>query len=289
MYLGKELEAFIREFHLSQAQVARSIGRSPALLSKYLKGQYEVKDVSALEASIKDFMHAHRHQAQERVKLQKSPLKELENYKNAHFFIDQAVVCEEMCLLYGEAGSGKSASLKAYAQKSPQCVLLEVIPGLNDKDFLRGLCEHMGVQSAPSVAQTILNLVKNIQARQAILLIDEAEHLKTASLEALRRLHDFTQMPIVLVGTPQLLKNLRGKHGELLQLYSRISLKYAFSAPSKADFSLLFGQHASQIAAITTNLRRACKIYKMAQRFHQIDATPLEEAINIVASMSILD
>ncbi|WP_162982720.1 helix-turn-helix domain-containing protein, partial [Helicobacter vulpis] len=38
MHLGKDLEAFIREFHLSQAQVARSIGKSPALLSKFIKG-----------------------------------------------------------------------------------------------------------------------------------------------------------------------------------------------------------------------------------------------------------
>ncbi|BCZ18074.1 hypothetical protein NHP190003_13560 [Helicobacter sp. NHP19-003] len=39
----------------------------------------------------------------------------------------------------------------------------------------------------------------------------------------------------------------------------------------------------------TSNLRRACKIYKMAKRFSQIDGQPLEEAIHLVANMSILD
>ncbi|WP_104750420.1 AAA family ATPase [Helicobacter cynogastricus] len=289
MHLGKELEAFIAEFGLSQAQVARSINKSPALISSYIKGTYKAKDVSQLEKSLQDFMASHRTNATQRHEIAQFEIKPLENFKNAHFIIDQAVVCQESCLLYGQAGSGKSESLKAYAQKTPQSVLLEVVPEVSNKDFLKGLCELLGASPAKSVAQTILNLSKRLGERESILLVDEAEHLKTSSLEALRRLQDFTNTPMVLCGTPQLLKNLKGKNGELLQLYSRISLKYEFGTPSKADFTLLFGDLGASLQAITNNLRRACKIYKMASRFSQINGGDLAQSIQIVASMSILD
>lgn len=289
MDLGQELEAFIREYKLSQAQVARSIGRSPALLSKFIKGTYEARDVQALEANIKNFMQSYRANAAERDKVKDLEVKNLSNFKNAHFVMDQAIICEESCLLYGEAGSGKSASLKAYATKLPQAILFEVVPGVGNVEFLKGLAELLGAPSAATMPKLTLNLIKRLQERQAILLIDEAEHLKTPSLEALRRIHDFTQVPIILAGTPQLLANLKGKKGELLQLYSRISLKYQFTAPTEQDFSLLFGEYAPLIAQFTRNLRRACKIYKMACRFVQIDAQPMEDAIKLVASMSILD
>ncbi|WP_163499821.1 AAA family ATPase [Helicobacter suis] len=289
MYLGEELEAFIREYQLSQAQVARSIGRSPALLNKYIKGTYEARDVQALEKSIKDFMRSYKESATERKQLKNLEIKALSNLNNAHFVIDQAVVCKESCLLYGLAGSGKSESLKAYANKTPQAILFESVPGLSNTDFLNGLSVLIGAVSASSVPKLILNISKRLAERESVILIDEAEHLKTASLEALRRIVDFTKVPMILTGTPQLLTNLKGKKGELLQLYSRISLKYEFHTPSAHDFTLLFGDYAELISSFTHNLRRACKIWKMSNRFAQIDGRSLEESIRLVVSMSILD
>ncbi|WP_163566286.1 AAA family ATPase [Helicobacter suis] len=289
MYLGEELEAFIREYQLSQAQVARSIGRSPALLSKFIKGTYEARDLQALEKSIKDFMRSYKSSATERKQLKNIEIKPLSNLNNAHFVIDQAVVCKESCLLYGLAGSGKSESLKAYAAKTPQAILFESVPGLSNGDFLNGLGSLIGANSATNIPKLILNISKRLAERESVLLIDEAEHLKTASLESLRRIVDFTRAPTILAGTPQLLNNLKGKKGELLQLYSRISLKYEFHAPSAEDFSLLFGDYAELITSYTRNLRRACKMWKMSNRFAQINGQDIKEAIKLVANMSILD
>ena len=55
-------------------------------------------------------------------------------------------------------------------------------------------------------------------------MVDEAENLPLRALEIVRRLHDETGCGLVLSGMPRLVANLRGKHGELVQLYSRVSV-----------------------------------------------------------------
>ncbi|BCZ18075.1 hypothetical protein NHP190003_13570 [Helicobacter sp. NHP19-003] len=235
----REVEAFIAEYNISQAQMAKSVNKSPALLSSFLRGNYK-HSTDALEEDLRGFMRSYKKSAQERAKLNDLGILELENLKNAHFVISQAVICKKSALIFGSAGSGKSESLKAFARKNPQTILVEVVPQVNTKDFLMGLGERLAVddpRGSKNIAGLILSLSKKLSERDTILMIDEAEHLSTASLEALRRLHDFTQTPIILCGTPQLLKNLKGKNGELLQLYSRISLKYEFGAPSKEDLT----------------------------------------------------
>lgn len=57
-----------------------------------------------------------------------------------------------------------------------------------------------------------------------LIVVDEAENLPLRALEIVRRLHDETGCGLVLSGMPRLVANLRGKHGELVQLYSRVSV-----------------------------------------------------------------
>jgi DNA transposition AAA+ family ATPase len=57
------------------------------------------------------------------------------------------------------------------------------------------------------------------------LIIDEGENLNTACLEIIRRIHDFTNIGIILAGTSRLQKKLRGDRGQLQQLYSRIGIQ----------------------------------------------------------------
>ncbi|EFA28042.1 Magnesium and cobalt efflux protein corC, partial [Haemophilus influenzae HK1212] len=68
----------------------------------------------------------------------------------------------------------------------------------------------------------------------------EAELLSTRSLEFVRRLHDKTQIGVVLAGMPRLLVNLRGKSGEFAQLYSRVNNTHNFgnALPDK-DLAML--------------------------------------------------
>uniref|UniRef100_UPI00129A9791 AAA family ATPase n=1 Tax=Eikenella corrodens TaxID=539 RepID=UPI00129A9791 len=69
-------------------------------------------------------------------------------------------------------------------------------------------------------------VIKKLQSSGRLLIVDEAENLSTRSLELLRRLHDLAGIGLVLVGTPRLLSNLKGRHGELEQLYSRVTLHW---------------------------------------------------------------
>ncbi len=75
------------------------------------------------------------------------------------------------------------------------------------------------MNATKSIAQTTANIIEKLEQRETILMIDEAEHLPVSSLKVLRRLHDFTETPVILGSTHELLKNLKGcKHCQRCKL-----------------------------------------------------------------------
>ncbi|WP_163532874.1 hypothetical protein [Helicobacter suis] len=57
MDIIKQIEEFIKEYNLSQAQIAKSINRSPGLLSSFMRGSYK-HDTKSLEQDLLDFMES---------------------------------------------------------------------------------------------------------------------------------------------------------------------------------------------------------------------------------------
>jgi len=281
----KEFKEFMQKHGLTQAMIARSLGVSSSQISQWLKGKYK-GDVEALEMKLGNFINNYN----------KRGFKESEevvatnNLSMVAFTIDEAVINKEMCLIYGEAGSGKTTAIKEYIKSRPEAVLIEVIPGMSVKSFLLRVCELIGVGGVNKAEEMVIAIAKELKRREAIIIIDEAENLTTKALESIRRIWDFSQVPIALVGTYAVIRNLKGRNGELLQLYSRISGKWEFKELSDDEWKLLFGEFANKIKSYTKHLRRAVNIYKKAKRLAEIKDDELNAGyIQMASSMVILD
>lgn len=281
----EQVKKFLDENGLTQSTLARSIGVSTATVSQYLGGYYK-GDVSNLDNKISDFISNYN------LKDDKTQIEIIHtnDLKTAHFIIDEAVVGEELAIIYGQAGSGKTESLKEYKKTHPELILIESIPGMNIKSVLKEICLSLKIPISGQSHIMITDIANEFKKRESILIIDEAENLTTKTLEAIRRIWDFSRVPTVLVGTPALLNNLRGRNGELLQLYSRISGKWEFKGLNEDDWNALFGEFSGSIKAITKHLRRAVNIYKKALRFSKMKNETLNIGhIKTASSMVILD
>ena len=283
--MQKEFKEFMQRHGLTQAMIARSLGVSSSQISQWLKGKYK-GDVEALEMKLGNFINNYN----------KRGFKESEevvatnNLSMVAFTIDEAVINKEMCLIYGEAGSGKTTAIKEYIKSRPEAVLIEVIPGMSVKSFLLRVCELIGVGGVNKAEEMVIAIAKELKRREAIIIIDEAENLTTKALESIRRIWDFSQVPIALVGTYAVIRNLKGRNGELLQLYSRISGKWEFKELSDDEWKLLFGEFANKIKSYTKHLRRAVNIYKKAKRLAELENKELNAGyIQMASSMVILD
>ena len=273
-------KAFLKENGLTQATLARSLSISSAMISTYLKGNY-TGDIKKLEANLSNYISNYTIKQNNA----DSKIVKTSNLLLSHFIIDELIVSKGMGAIYGNAGCGKTTMIKAYTQNHPEAIMIETIPAMNIRSVLEEIAHKIDVAPSKSTTTMVMDIAKAFKIRDAVLIIDEAENLSTNTLEAIRRIWDFSKVPTVLVGTYALLGNLKGRGGKLLQLQSRIQRRVEFDDLSDKEWQELFGDVGLYIKSLTKNLRIAKdNIYQTAQRFAKMKG----EEINIGHIKAIL-
>ena len=208
----------------NQTQVARALGKSGAVISQYLQGKYP-GDVASLENAIAALINREAEKAKAR-RLTVSFVRTytatrcLEVIKLAHLDCDINVI-------YGDAGMGKTMIMRQYAAENPGAILLEADPGYTARVVLEELCAKLGLNRRGNMHELSDAIISALRDSGRVLLIDEAENLPLRALEVIRRIHDKAGIGVVLAGMPRLIINLKGKRGELKQLYSRVGFALA--------------------------------------------------------------
>ena len=254
---------FLEKHGLSQATLSRSISVSSSAISQFLKGKYK-GDVESLDVKLENFMKNYNPKSTDQ---SDNKVVATANMQLSHYIINELIATKKLGAIYGMAGCGKTTMVREFMKEHPEAILIEAIPLMPTKTIINEIGRQLGVQQSSTLTQMIQDIAKALKQREAVLIVDEAENLNTSSLEAIRRVWDFSSVPTVLVGTPSLISNLKGRRGELLQLFSRIALKVEFSEPTLDEYEALFGEVAVSIFKITKNMRIAENIYLTAKRF----------------------
>lgn len=267
---------------LSQVQVASQIGKSPAVISQYLKGIYK-GDTAAIDKAVEQLLERYDTKSRE-VKLD---YVETETSRNINNLIAVTHATGDVQLVIGEAGLGKTMAVKEYAKTHADVILIEVEPTFNAKVLLTTLCDKLGLQPARNTHDMMLSVCKKLNGSGRLLIVDEAELLAHKPLEILRRLHDLTGIGIVLAGMPRLRANLRGKRGEFKQLYSRIGFCYDLGTALEDSDMAVFAEsamgsdeHNSVLLGVAGgNARRLSKLMRGVQRYAEFSGEPICEAM----------
>lgn len=222
--LQQKLAEFKAKSGMNQTQLARGIGTSPASISMYLNGTYADKggNYETIEPKIEAFLEVQESKAQrEELVLgfvsTKTTRRISEVMRDAHEAGDTVVI-------YGQAGLGKTQAVKNYCEKNPAAILIEANPSFTAFVLMRKLAAAAKVSTVGSLNDLFESVSDRLRDSGRLIVVDEAENLPLRALEIIRRLHDDTGCGLVLSGMPRLVANLRGKHGELVQLYSRVSV-----------------------------------------------------------------
>ncbi|MBL4774462.1 MAG: AAA family ATPase [Mariprofundus sp.] len=278
------LEQFMLKHGLSGASIARSLGVSTGLVSLVKNGKLDKISAEVLQ-KFDDFIANYRTKRIEK----NQEIVATSDFNMVQFIVEETIVNSEMGAVFGKAGTGKTVAIKDYCEKHPEAVLVETIPMMSVKELLLDILEGQGIKNAVGSQKELFNMiVANFKSSERVLIIDEAENLTTKSLEAIRRIHDFSQVPTVLVGTYALMINLKGRQGELLQLYSRISNKWEMKGLNEADRTTLFGDLGKVIARFTADIRRSMSIYRKAKRYSQMGNETLNVNHIQMATQSVI-
>lgn len=280
----EELEIFLNVQNVSQAALSRALGISSASISTFRKGEYKGNN-EELARKIKLYLDNYAKKSSKDIK--EVAIFESKDKQMADFVINEAVRDKEIAIIVGCAGSGKSTIAKDYASCHPNAILIEATLHSTARVILDELCERLHISGGRNLHEKVILIAKELKRRDVVILIDEAEHLSVRALEDLRRIWDFSSVPLILFGTEILLKNLMGKNGELRQLYSRIGGKWNMKGLSQEECETLFTQG---IHAYTKgNFRSSGKLYKRACRLAELHNVKLDKDIIAQAvSMIIL-
>lgn len=277
-----ELEAFMARESVSQASLARALGVSASVISLFLKDKYAGK-ASELAEKIRLYIN----NFSKREVLKETKIFESKDKRMSDFVIGEAILNREIAIITGEAGSGKSTIAKEWSKTHPNVILFEATLHTTASVLLKELGAQLGSNSGANLHESVHHLSRTLKNADVVLMIDEAEHLPLLALEDLRRIWDFSGVPLILFGTEILMRNLMGKNGELRQLYSRIGGKYKMKGLDQKECKEVF---CEEIFSYTLgNFRASHKLYKRATRLSELHQVKMcEEIIQNAVNMVIL-
>jgi len=174
----------------------------------------------------------------------------------------------------GEVGTGKTTLCRTLVNTLDKKTKLAMVfnSDLNDIDLLKTILEEFELSSEGREKKSLLDRLNQFLIEQlklgnnVVLVIDEAQNLKSEVLEQVRMLSNIETekdklLQIVLVGQPELKEKLALP--ELRQLNQRITVRYHINALSEKETQEYISYRLS-VAGDKTNVSFTKKAYKAA-------------------------
>lgn len=157
--------------------------------------------------------------------------------------IEHAQYMPEMCVVTGAPGVGKTSTGRWYAARNPNVWLLTAEPAMSSpRALMDELAEAIGVQERGLSSQRLSRtLVRRMTGSNGLILIDEAQHLTSQTLDQLRMFHDLASVGIALMGNESVYARLEGgtRAAQYAQLFSRVGMRLQRPRALKGDVDKL--------------------------------------------------
>ena len=224
---------------LSQSGMAKELGISPGALSAYLNGKYPTPE--RVTAKIQEVM-----ELQERKAVAPKAPDYVETTVTG--MVKQAMAYAHMrgvvSVAYGDAGVGKTTAVERYRQENQLAVVITIMPtyssitGVNEL-----LSEALGVRERTDRKIT-REIVNKLKGSGRVIIVDEAQHLTSRSIEHLRIISDAAGVGVCFVGNELIYTKMLGnRKSEYSQLFSRIGVRKVVttSTNTREDIDRVFG------------------------------------------------
>lgn len=237
MTIKQQLIEVLQSKSISQNQLARELGFSPALLSSYLKDAYK-GDVAKVEQTAQKWLEA---------KIKKQDIlitaPEFVNTPlSSKIFttLDMAKILNTTVTIYGASGVGKTTACKEYQKTNPNVYLITASPArATVSAILYELALKIGVSEFSRYKNRLSRaIVQKLKNTQALVIVDESDHLPYIVLEELRIIQEEAMAGFALIGNDKVYRRLQGgvnQAHEFARLWSRVAKHCGIKSNTKGD------------------------------------------------------
>jgi len=160
---------------------------------------------------------------------------ETRDYQIISFLLNDAKHNANVYAITGDAGTGKSATLKTYARENKEVYLISCNEYFNRKYFLEELLRVMGIDgTGMAIAPLMAEAVRNLKKKAApLIILDEADKLADQVLLFFITLYNALEdhAGIILAATNHLEKKIkagvRNNKKGYREVYSRLGRKFS--------------------------------------------------------------
>ena len=221
---------------LSLNGIARSLGVSEATLSLWMAKKYQGNNHN-IETKVQGFLVRYHERASRPDKtlqfVQTKPSKKVfEIARSCH-------VENELGLIVGESGIGKTRALVEYAERNSDVIFIEADMTYTAKVMVSEIARNVGLSDIGGLHAIFEDVVERLKDSNRLIIVDEAEHLPIRAIDILRRIGDRTGVGILIVGLPQLLYRLRSLRGDYQYIYNRIGIGAILKPSTSKDIEMI--------------------------------------------------
>jgi hypothetical protein len=271
---------------LTQAAIAREAGVNAAALNRYLNGAY-AGDNEALERKLSRWLDAYEARSREGQAMPAAPAWiETPTANQVLGALRYSQMAGDIAIVYGGAGLGKTAAALRYIEESPNVWRAVMTPATASvAAALEEVAEAVGLREIGGGGAKLQRaIVARMRGTYGLLIVDEAQNLSAAALDAIRSLHDLTGCGLALLGNEQVFSRMTGgnRAAYLDRLHSRIGKRVRLTRVGLEDVRALLnawqidaqraGKVAFEIATKPGALRSLTKTIRLAAM-----VTPVEQ------------
>ncbi len=239
--LRGQCRAILDEEGLKQSDLARESGVAYGTFTAWMTGNYAGRN-DRIAAEVARWLKARIERRAAVAEVPRAP--GFLRTPSAEGFLQvlmMAQVLPDISAIVGGAGIGKTMAARHYRETSPNVTLVTANPSTSKANTILGaVAEELRLTERNST-----RLYKSIGAKlvdaQALIVVDEAQHLTLGALEQLRALHDIYGVGLAFIGNETVHGLLSGgRNGtEHAQLSSRFGYRVVQRKPRERDIEML--------------------------------------------------
>ena len=207
---------------VSREQFAKMAGISGGALSSFLKGKYQGR-VDVVAQKIAAVLETEESREGAVMTVKEPDIVETDVMQKMIFGFQYANDRNDIICIYGAPGIGKTVTVNWWVETHPNSICFTASPNIhNGRDVMEEILEAIGKKQTGRNKALEKSIVQILKGSNRAIIIDEAHFLRLSALETLRRIHDITDVPLILVGNPAIMDIITEQNKTLTgQFFSR--------------------------------------------------------------------